>query len=147
MAGKSQAKWPLQDLDKDGGILEWILKESVGRAWTGLIWLMTGASGGLLWSRKWNFGFQTTLGISWLYDELTAFSRRALLSLVVINSVCCMINSVCCVINNVCCVINSVCCMINNVCCMINSVCCMIIIVGQWNSEKWICKETKENTP
>jgi hypothetical protein len=29
-------------------ILKWIFKKSVERAWTGLFWLRTGASGGLV---------------------------------------------------------------------------------------------------
>ena len=32
----------------NGKILEWVLKKSVGRAWTGLIWLRVETSGGLL---------------------------------------------------------------------------------------------------
>jgi len=38
-----------EDLGVNGGtILEWTLGKQDGRLWTGLIWLMTGASGGLL---------------------------------------------------------------------------------------------------
>jgi len=40
----------LGDAGVDGRIiLEWILK--IVRTWTGFIWLRTGSSGGLLWTR------------------------------------------------------------------------------------------------
>jgi len=40
------------DLDVDGKIiLEWILGKQGGKIWTGLIWVMIGISGGLLWTR------------------------------------------------------------------------------------------------
>jgi hypothetical protein len=40
--------------------------------WIGLIWLSTGTSGGLLWTRYWTFGFHKILGISWVAAQLAA---------------------------------------------------------------------------
>jgi hypothetical protein len=57
-------------------ILEWILKEV--DAWTGLIWLKTGTSGGLFCVRQWTFCFYENLGISCLSEEL-GYTRRTLL--------------------------------------------------------------------
>jgi hypothetical protein len=38
-----------KDLGMDGRIiLKWILRNMMGNAWTGFIWLRTGTSGGLL---------------------------------------------------------------------------------------------------
>jgi hypothetical protein len=36
--------------------------------WTGSIWLRIGASGGLLWTRWWNFGFHKMLGSSLVHN-------------------------------------------------------------------------------
>jgi len=41
----------MEDLGKDGRILKWMLKTCDDEAWTGLIWLKIGASGGCL--RTW----------------------------------------------------------------------------------------------
>ena len=44
-----QGRENLEALGVDGRILlKWILQKSVGRAWTGLLWLRIGASGGLV---------------------------------------------------------------------------------------------------
>jgi hypothetical protein len=40
--------------------------------WIGLIWLRIGTSGGLLWTRCWNFGFHKMLGSSWVAAQLLA---------------------------------------------------------------------------
>jgi hypothetical protein len=46
LVGKLEGKSHLEDIGVDGRILlTWILKKSVGRAWTGLILLRTGTSG------------------------------------------------------------------------------------------------------
>jgi hypothetical protein len=39
---------------------------------TGLIWLMTGWRGGLLWTRQWTSEFHKMSGISWLAERLLA---------------------------------------------------------------------------
>jgi hypothetical protein len=38
--------------------------------WIGLIWLRIGIRWGLLWTRKWTFGFHIMLGISWVAAQL-----------------------------------------------------------------------------
>jgi hypothetical protein len=58
----------MEDLDLDGIItVKWIV-----RVWTGFALLETGPSGGLLWTRHWNFGFHKTQGISWPAERLSA---------------------------------------------------------------------------
>jgi hypothetical protein len=37
--------------------LEWILGKESEKLWTVFIWLRRGASGRLLWTRQWTFGF------------------------------------------------------------------------------------------
>jgi hypothetical protein len=39
---------------------------------TGSIWLRIGTSGGLLWTRRWTFGFHKMLGSSWVAAQLAA---------------------------------------------------------------------------
>jgi hypothetical protein len=47
----------LEDLGVEGTtILEWNLGKQGGKVWSGLIWLKTGTSGALLWTRKRTFG-------------------------------------------------------------------------------------------
>jgi hypothetical protein len=43
-----------------------------GMVWTGLILLVIGTSGGLLWTRWWTFGFYKLLGSSWVAAQLVA---------------------------------------------------------------------------
>jgi hypothetical protein len=45
---KPEGKSYMEDLDIDGRILNWIVKKQDGDAWTGLLWLGIGTSGGLL---------------------------------------------------------------------------------------------------
>jgi hypothetical protein len=53
-----------EDLDVDGRtILKWILNKSVVRAWTGLVWLRTEISGGLLIKNLIKFGSDEMRGI------------------------------------------------------------------------------------
>jgi len=47
-------------------------------AWTGLMWLTVGTSGGLVWMRQWTFGFHKMGGISWLTEKRLA-SQEGLL--------------------------------------------------------------------
>jgi hypothetical protein len=42
-------------------------------AWTGLIWLRLGTSGGFLWTRYWTLVYHKMRAISWLAEELLAF--------------------------------------------------------------------------
>jgi len=46
------------------------VREMGGRVQNGFIWLRTGASGGLLWTRWWTFGFRKRRGISWPTERL-----------------------------------------------------------------------------
>jgi hypothetical protein len=39
----------------------WILEKWDGVVWTGLMWIAISTSGGLLWTRKWTFGFRKML--------------------------------------------------------------------------------------
>ena len=59
------------NLDVDGRImLKWVLRQSLGRAWSRMIWLNIGIGGRLLWTRLWTFGFHTLLGICWLSKKI-----------------------------------------------------------------------------
>jgi hypothetical protein len=44
--------------------------------WIGLIWLRIGRIGGLLWTRKWTFGFYKMLGSSWVAAQYAASEKR-----------------------------------------------------------------------
>jgi hypothetical protein len=46
-------------------ILKWILQRQDGVEWTGLIWLRTVNSVGLLWTRQWIFGLHKMFRSSW----------------------------------------------------------------------------------
>ena len=48
MGGNLKERDYMEDLDIDGRILNWIYKKQDGSAWTGLLWLRIGTSGGLL---------------------------------------------------------------------------------------------------
>jgi hypothetical protein len=56
-------------------ILKWILKQD-GKLWTGFIRLGTWTGGGLLWTRKWTFGFHKILWTSWLAEQLLLASQK-----------------------------------------------------------------------
>jgi hypothetical protein len=57
-----------------------------GWVWSVLFWLRTGTSGGLLWTRQWNFWFHKSESFltSW---ETISFSRRIMLHELVVNLV------------------------------------------------------------
>jgi hypothetical protein len=44
--------------------------------WIGLIWFRVGTSVGLLWTRKWTFGFHKMLGSSWVAAQLAVFEEE-----------------------------------------------------------------------
>jgi hypothetical protein len=54
--------------------------------WIGLIWLRIGTSGGLLWTRKWNFGFHK-IWKSWV-TERQADSQEGLSSIELVIYLC-----------------------------------------------------------
>jgi hypothetical protein len=51
---------------------KWILGRQDGVVWISLIWLRTGTSDTLLWTRQWTFGFHKTLGNSRVAGRLAA---------------------------------------------------------------------------
>jgi hypothetical protein len=55
----------------------------IGMVCTGCIWRSIGTSGGLLWTRKWHFGFHKWRGISWLAEWFLA--SQGLCSMVLIG--------------------------------------------------------------
>jgi hypothetical protein len=62
-----------EDVGIDGRIiLEWILGKWHGKVGTGCMWLRTGTSGRLLWTRSWTFVSHKRQGISWLSEWLWA---------------------------------------------------------------------------
>ena len=56
------------------------LREAGRGAWTGSIWLRIRTGGGLLWMRKWTFGFHNIRGISWVAEDLLV-SEKGLCSM------------------------------------------------------------------
>jgi hypothetical protein len=61
------------NLGVDGKIiLERVLGKFCGKEWTGCIWLRTGTSGRLLWTRRWTFGFRKRRGACSLCERLWA---------------------------------------------------------------------------
>jgi len=49
LVGNSEEKSNLEELGEDGRIiLKWVIKKCARETWTGLIWLRTGTSSGLL---------------------------------------------------------------------------------------------------
>jgi hypothetical protein len=50
-------------------VLEWVWRKWGGEVCTGLIWLMIGIGGGIVWSRLKFFGFQKWRWISWLAEQ------------------------------------------------------------------------------
>jgi len=77
MVGKLQGKRVLWRTDVDGTIIHnWILTNSVGMAWTGLILLRTGTSSGALWTRFRIFGRHKMQIISWRVIEGLEFHEK-----------------------------------------------------------------------
>ena len=66
-AGKITLGRPGQRRDDD---IKIYFQEIELRAWNGLICFRTGTSSGLMLTRKWNFLFHNTRGISCLAEEL-----------------------------------------------------------------------------
>jgi hypothetical protein len=48
--------------------------------WTLFIWLRIGTGGGILWTRKWTFGFHKRRGISWSAERTSSFCFMELYS-------------------------------------------------------------------
>lgn len=55
-----------------------IQKKRLG-AWSGLVWLRRGSSGGLLWTWEWTFGFYKMRTVGWIAEELQ-FSQEGVCS-------------------------------------------------------------------
>lgn len=53
-------------------ILQWIIKNQDARLGMGLIWLILGTSGRLLWKQWWTSSFCKIQGICWLAEKLLA---------------------------------------------------------------------------
>ena len=88
--GTPEEKECLKELDTHGRITAHgsdLEKKYDGRAWTGLIWLMTGTSGRMLWTEKGNLRFRKMQGISQLGEGLDD-SQAGLQSMTLVIKIC-----------------------------------------------------------